>query len=69
MSAYENIKVICRFRPANKFEEDNSELSSIKIIKNQSIECEDVDAEAKSKVVSFTFDYIFGKNEDQIKVY
>jgi hypothetical protein len=64
MSNYENIRVVCRFRPPNKFEEENSELSTIKIRKNQTIECEDPEFDPKNKNISFTFDHIFNMNDD-----
>lgn len=68
MSSPENIQVICRFRPPNKFEQENSELSQIRLKRNQVIECEDPESENKN-TMSFTFDYVFSYEDDQLAVF
>ncbi len=64
MSAYENISVMLRIRPPNKFEEENSEIASINIQKNKNISVEDPDNPGNSSKQSLTYDYIFNMKDE-----
>ncbi len=65
----ENIKVVCRFRPPNKYEQKNSQLIDMKIIGNKSIEICEKKENTRNKDHKFTFDYVFDTKTAQNKVF
>jgi kinesin family protein 5 len=65
----DNIRVVCRFRPLNNAEIQNSEAINLNISNNKTIEIKENKKNNRDSEHKFTFDHVFDMETEQKQVF